>query len=309
MIPSPYHPTTLRNTVVIEVALNGGRDRTENPAVPYTAAELTAAARCCADEGATIVHAHARADDGGWTADPDRYAAMVGALREAVPHGLIGITSIRPSGIPVETMLELLAALTADPATKPDLISINLGHITVWEDVPEDLPRRRTVHFPNAYEDIIRLLTACKEHDIRPELGIMDLGFVSNAVALRDDGALPERSWFLVELDSPAYGAGAQVAPATTANYDTLSAPLREHFPGARWAAHGQGIAGYAVIARALAGGAHIRVGFEDAVHLPDGRLARGNAELVAWAAATARNIGRTPASFAEARAITGCGR
>ena len=135
----------------------------------------------------------------------------------------------------------------------------------------------------------------------------MDLGFVSNAVALRDDGVLPARPWFLIELDSPAYGSGVQVAPSTVANYDALAAPLRQHFPAARWAAHGQGVAGYAVIERALADGAHVRVGFEDAIHLPDGRLARSNAELVRWAVAAAQKAGRTPATIEEARLITGC--
>ncbi|MBA2598128.1 MAG: 3-keto-5-aminohexanoate cleavage protein, partial [Chloroflexia bacterium] len=90
--------------------------------------------------------------------------------------------------------------------------------------------------------------------------------------------------------------------------YEALATPLREHFPAAHWAAHGQGSAGYAVIARALADGAHVRVGFEDSVHLRDGSLAGSNAELVVWAVETARAVGRTPASFAEARAIVGCG-
>ena len=31
----------------------------------------------------------------------------------------------------------------------------------------------------------------------------MDFGFLSQAVALRDDGRLPARSWFLIELDAP----------------------------------------------------------------------------------------------------------
>ena len=63
--------------VVIEAALNGGRDRAENEAVPYTAAELAAEARRCADQGATVFHVHARADDGGWTVDPPRYAEVL----------------------------------------------------------------------------------------------------------------------------------------------------------------------------------------------------------------------------------------
>ncbi len=298
----------IASAVVIEAALNGGRNRAENEAVPYTAAELAAEAKRCADEGATVFHVHARAENGGWTVDPARYAQVVRDLREAVPHGLLSITSIRPAGTRVREILDLLAALAGDPATKPDLISVNLGHIVTWDVVIADPVRRRTTHFPNAHEDITRLLEACTAHGIRPELGVMDLGFVANAVVLRDDGVLPAQAWFLIELDSPAYGSGVQVAPSTVANYDALVTPLREHFPASRWAAHGQGVAGYAVIERALADGAHVRVGFEDAIHLPDGRLARSNAELVKWAVEAVHKVGRTLATVEEARVITDCG-
>jgi 3-keto-5-aminohexanoate cleavage enzyme len=294
-------------TVLIEAALNGRRDRAEQPAVPYTAKEIAAEARRCADAGATVFHVHARAADGGWTAAPARYAEVVAALRNAVPAGLVSITSLRPEDVPVEVLLDLLGALAAAPETTPDLISINLGHIVAWEPMAGKAGRR-TVHYPNAHDDITRLLVTCAELGIRPELGIMDLGFVSNAVALHDDGALPAIPWFLLELDSPAYGSGSQVAPATVANYDVLAAALRENFPAARWAAHGQGVAGYAVIEGALAAGAHIRVGFEDVILLPDGRLAGSNADLVAWAVSAAGRAGREPASFAEARAIIGAG-
>jgi 3-keto-5-aminohexanoate cleavage enzyme len=296
------------DVVVIEAALNGGRDRLENPAIPYTAHDIAAEARRCAEAGATVFHVHARAEDGGWTADPALYVEVVGGLREAVPEGLISITSLRPEGVPVEAILDLLAGLAPHAETTPDLISVNLGHGVAWEPSIGG-PIRWTVHYPNSYEDVVRLLSACGEYGIRPELGVMDLGFVSNAVALRDDGLLPDSPWFLLELDSPGYGAGFQVAPATVANYDALAGPLAAHFPAARWAAHGQGLPGYAVIARALAAGAHVRVGFEDAVHHPGGHLAGSNAELVAWAVGAAKELGRRPATSAEARAIMGCSR
>src|SRR5215210_350159 len=295
------------SAVVIEAALNGSRDRSENEAVPYTAGELAAEVKRCADEGATVFHIHARADNGGWTVHPPRYAEVLRDLREAVPHSLVSITSIRPEGVRVEEILKLLATVAGDLATKPDMISINLGHIVAWEPVVSGSARRRTTHYPNAYEDITRLLAACTTHGIRPELGVMDLGFVANAVALRDDGVLPERTWFLIELDSPAYNSGVQVAPSTVANYDALAALLRQHFPPARWASHGQGIAGYAVIKQAMADGEHVRVGFEDAIHLPDGHLARSNAELVRWAVDAVQEVGRTLATVEEARVITDC--
>jgi uncharacterized protein (DUF849 family) len=131
----------------------------------------------------------------------------------------------------------------------------------------------------------------------------MDLGFVSNAVALREDGHFPAAVWFLLELDREAYGAGPQVAPSTVANYERLVAELRHHFPTVTRVVHGQGIAGYDVLRRALADREHVRVGFEDCVRLPDGTPARSNAELVAWAVDAARAAGREPASVAAVRA------
>ena len=292
--------------VIIEAALNGGRGRAANPAVPATPVQVASEARRCADAGASVVHVHAQDAYGGGLADAGWYAEAIGRVREAAPGLLISITSIRPADVPVAVVIDLLAALAADQATRPDLVSINLGHIVTWERVT-GVAGRRTLHFPNDYEDIATLLATCRAHGITPELGVMELGFLSNAVALRDDGVLPARPWFLLELDSPAFGHGRQVAPATVANYDFLAAALREHFPQAAFAAHGVELPGYDVVGRALATGAHIRVGFEDAVHLPDGRLADSNAELVAWAAGASRAVGREPATAAEARVIIGC--
>jgi uncharacterized protein (DUF849 family) len=290
--------------VIITAALNGNRAGREHPSLPMTAAAIAAEAARCRDEGAAVIHLHARAGDGGWSADLRDWRPVMDEVRRAVPDGLISITSLRPDGVPVEAVVDLLAGLAADHATKPDLISVNLGHGVVWEPRTRGGSARQTRHYPNSYDDIHRLLAACAEFGVQPELAVMDLGFVSNAVALRDDGVLPAHPWFLVELDSPAYGAGEQFAPSTVANYEALAQPLRAHFPEAPFCVHGSGIAGYAVIERALTDGAHIRVGFEDALHLPDGSTPASNADLVTWAVQTAAARGRRPASAAEARQL-----
>jgi len=298
MIPS--------DAVVIEAALNGGRDRAEHPAVPLAPEEVAAEARRSAEAGAAVVHFHARTVDGGWSADPTWYGAAIRLIRVAAPDVLVSITSLRPAGVPVAAYLDLLSGLAADDATRPDLISVNLGHLVAWGR--DAAGAATTVHFPNDYADVAALLAACRAHGVVPELGVMDTGFVSNAVALRDDGVLPDRAWFLLELDSPGYGGGAQVAPATVANYDSLSRVLGEQFPHAAWAAHGAGVATYAMVARAIEDGAHVRVGFEDAIVLVDGTRAPGNAAMVDWAVAAARERGRRPATPAETRAMLGIG-
>ena len=49
------------------------------------------------------------------------------------PNVLVGITSLHPAAAPVPAQLSLLTSLAADSVIWPDLMSVNLGHITVWE--------------------------------------------------------------------------------------------------------------------------------------------------------------------------------
>jgi len=286
---------------IVEAALNGSRKRSEHPDVPLSAGELAAEARRCVEAGASVVHVHARRRDGGWTASPAAYSRVVRAIRAAAPGVLISITSLRPLRVPAGRVRSLLERLPPD--ARPDLISVNLGHIATWV-ARQDEPGRDTQHFPNSYDDIVQLLETCRTVGIIPELGLMDFGFISNAVTLREDGALPGTPWFLLELDKPAYGAGAQVAPATAANFAALSSALRAQFPGVPWAAHGAGVATFTVVQRALEDGAHVRVGFEDCVQMPDSTLARSNADQVAWVVGRATALGRRPATYDEARRI-----
>ena len=293
----------MADLVIVEAALNGSRARYEHSGVPLSATELAVEARLCVEAGASVVHVHARNRGGGWTARQAEYERIVAKIRAAAPGVMISITSLRPQGVPVERVQGLLEQWP--PGACPELISVNLGHITAWE-ARQDVQGRDTHHFPNSYDDIVQLLETCHAAGVMPEYGVMDFGFISNAVTLRNDGALLPAPWFLLELDSPAFGAGSQVAPATRSNYAALSAALREQFPGAAWAAHGAGPATYAVVQCALEEGSHVRVGYEDCVQMPDGTLASSNAAQVAWAVRQAAVLGRRPATPGEARLVIG---
>jgi 3-keto-5-aminohexanoate cleavage enzyme len=60
------------------------------------------------------------------------------------------------------------------------------------------------------------------------------------------------------------------------------------------------------LVAAALTLGGSIRVGLEDNLYLPDGRMASSNGELIAKARQMTEDIGRRPATVAEARAMLG---
>jgi uncharacterized protein (DUF849 family) len=60
------------------------------------------------------------------------------------------------------------------------------------------------------------------------------------------------------------------------------------------------------LLAAALTLGGSVRVGLEDNLYLPDGRMASSNGELIAKAREMAEDVGRRPASVQEARGLLG---
>jgi uncharacterized protein (DUF849 family) len=63
------------------------------------------------------------------------------------------------------------------------------------------------------------------------------------------------------------------------------------------------------LVAAALTLGGSVRVGLEDNLYLPDGRMARSNGELIAKARQMAEDVGRRPATVQEARGLLGIGQ
>ena len=60
------------------------------------------------------------------------------------------------------------------------------------------------------------------------------------------------------------------------------------------------------LVAAALTLGGNVRVGLEDNFYLPNGEMARSNGDLIAQARKMVEDIGRRPATVAEARELLG---
>ncbi|MFZ0088298.1 MAG: 3-keto-5-aminohexanoate cleavage protein [Solirubrobacteraceae bacterium] len=111
--------------MAVKACLNGGRTRSEHPAVPQTPSELAADAIAVARVGAFAVHVHPRTAGGAQTMNAAACDAAVGAIRAAVP------------GIPVG--LSTSEAITRDPFARaaalktwrhpPDFVSVNLSEL------------------------------------------------------------------------------------------------------------------------------------------------------------------------------------
>jgi uncharacterized protein (DUF849 family) len=283
--------------IVIKACLNGIRGREVSANVPWTPAEVAAEARRAAEAGAAIVHIHARTPQGGTSYDPAWYGEADQLIR-AQTKLMVNHTTARTAEVPLEQVLRYLRE-TPDPV---DMVSLNLGHIVFFAG-PTSGGNKHTVLIPNSYNDIRRTLEVCYERGIFPEPALLDTGFLNNAAALAKDGLLRSPHYFLVEFGG-RFGDGLQIMPGTPASYFYMTSCLKEIFPGAVWIAHGIEESVFTIASLAITTGAHVRIGLEDTVALPNGKVATSNADLVEWAVLVARAHGREPATPQEARQI-----
>lgn len=108
--------------MAVKACLNGGRTRSEHPAVPQTPNELAADARAVQRAGAFAVHVHPRDARGIQTLAPAVCDAAVDAIRAAVPGLPVGLSTSE------EIDRDPFARAAAVRAWRrpPDFVSVNV---------------------------------------------------------------------------------------------------------------------------------------------------------------------------------------
>jgi 3-keto-5-aminohexanoate cleavage enzyme len=93
--------------------------------------------------------------------------------------------------------------------------------------------------------------------------------------------------------------------PPTARNLAVMADNLPEGVQ-AHWGVIGISRVQWPMVAAALTLGGSVRVGLEDNFYLPDGEMARSNGDLIAKARQMTEDVGRRPATVAEARELLG---
>ena len=231
-------------TVLLEAALNGSRAPAEHPAIPRTPEELARSARAAVDAGARVVHIHAFDGAGRETLAPEACASALRAVRATCP------------GVPIS--LTTSAAVEPEPALRGRLVA-------GWTELPDLVTA-------NQGEPGIRELC---EHLIGRGVGIeAGLLCLQDAKSFASTGAHEGFVRVLIEPLDADPEAAVEHAAEMEAVVTAAGIDLEQVH-------HGDGIASWAVSARALTRGHGIRTGLEDTTVLPDGRPAVDNAHLV----------------------------
>jgi 3-keto-5-aminohexanoate cleavage enzyme len=265
--------------LIITCALTGAEVTKElNPAIPYTVEEMARSAYEAVQAGASILHIHARYDDGTPTQDAARFGQILDAIRARCPEVILQVSTGGATGMSREERLQPLSL-------QPEMATLDCGTLNFGGDEI----------FINTENDIIAFAHAIQQRGIYKELECFEKGHVDMALRLHRKGVITAPLHFSFVLG---------VNGGMTGEYRDFRF-LRDSIPeDATYSVAGIGRYEFPLAEYAIRDGGHVRVGFEDNIYLEKGVLAHSNAQLVAKAVSLARQAGRPIATPAEARRI-----
>jgi 3-keto-5-aminohexanoate cleavage enzyme len=283
---------------IVTCSISGAvANRDQCPAIPYTPEEYGAEAKRAVDEGCSMIHIHARTPEGVPSFEVEDFRAITEAILEAVDDVVVNY-STGAIGVPVEKRIAYLREL------RPDVAALNMSSMNYakYSSKRKDFVFKAV--FENSFDTIIEFLAAMNELGIRPEHECFDSGHVANLDPLIDMGLLSEP----LQIDCVmGVDGGIRPTPGNVAH-------MADQIPGGaegpnNWGVIGIGRDQWRLVATAAALGGNVRVGLEDNFYLPDGEMARSNADLIAKARQMVEDVGRRPATVDEARGLLGAPR
>jgi uncharacterized protein (DUF849 family) len=288
----------MKPTILTCAVVGSGPMRKDNPAIPYTPAEIAAATVEAAKAGASVAHIHVR--------DPE-----TGAASMELKHYRETVERIRNSG--VDIILNLTTGPGARfepreddptmPGPRTNLTSPEKRCEHVVELKPEmctldlDTMLSRNAVTINLPKHVARIAELVQAVGVKPEIEVFNPGDIVLAHDLIKEGVLKGPLLFQM-VTGVKYGVPSEA---------TMIEAMRKMLPNdSEWAAFGIGRMQYPVMAQSFLLGGHARVGFEDNIYLEKGKLASGNGALVETAVRIISDLGGAVATPNEARALLG---
>lgn len=267
--------------LIITAAICGAEvTKEQNPAVPYTVAEIAREARLSYEAGAAVIHLHVREDDGTPTQRKERFEECIAAIKAECPDVIILPTTGGAVGMSAEERLTATELY-------PEIATLDCGTCNFGDDI-----------FVNDMTMLRAFGKRMIENHIKPEFECFERGHLDTAIRLAEKGLAPGHP-MQVNLVLGVPGC----TPATVEDLVYLVGRLPKD---ATWTVTGVGRGAFPMAAAAIAMGGNVRVGFEDNIYLEKGVKAASNGELVAKVVRLARELGRPIATPAEARKILG---
>lgn len=269
--------------VIITAAITGSiHTPSMSPFLPRNPKQIIDNAVGAAEAGASIVHVHARKEDGEPTADHQIFGDILASIHEK-SNVIIGITTGGAQGMTVEERLAVI------PKFQPEIASANGGTINFslsrladgleaqydWE-IPF-LQRTYDNVFKNTFADMEYCINIMNETNTVPEFEVFDYGQLSNLEYFVKQGIIKKPIY--VQYVPGVMGGMPMSLEGMMFMIDQGKKMLGNDLQYST-VAGGRRMYRYATMC-AINGG-NVRVGLEDGLYIkPNGELAVNNAQQV----------------------------
>lgn len=275
--------------LVLSAALTGAATTRKNcPYIPYTPVEIAEEGKRAVDAGASILHIHAREDNGMPSWRLEVFQAIHEEVRQRCPNVIINY-STGAIGVPLETRIGHILPI------KPDMAAFNMGSMNYAIYSKRQKKFYLNGVFENSFDTMQKVVKRMNEAGTVPEMECFDTGHIRNAEPLRDMGLIPDNACYSLVM-----GVLGGI-PATTEN---LIHQIKQVPQGAYWQTIAISRKQWQLAAVACTMGGNFRVGLEDNFYLPNNEMAKSNGECVEWGVKLAHMMGREIATIDETRAM-----
>jgi 3-keto-5-aminohexanoate cleavage enzyme len=265
--------------LIITCAITGAEVTKDiNPAVPYTIEEMAQSAYEAYMAGASIIHLHARLDDGTPTQDKERFRAISKAIQKRCPDVIIQVSTGGAVGMTRDERLDVLNI-------SPEMATLDCGTLNFGGD---DI-------FVNTENDIKYFAEKMNDLGVRYEMECFEKGHIDTTIRFIKKGIIKNHLHYSFVLGVRGGMTGEE--------RDFLF--LKDSIPSnSTYSVAGIGRYEFSLAELSIKHGGHVRVGLEDNIYLEKGVLAKTNAELVEKIVTLAKKYGRDIATPNEARKI-----
>ncbi len=265
--------------LIITCAITGAEVTKEfNPGVPYTAKEMAESAYEAYKAGASIIHLHAREDDGTPTQDKNRFKVLIEAIKSKCPDVIIQVSTGGAVGMSREERIDVLNL-------KPEMATLDCGTLNFGGD---DI-------FINTENDIKYFAERMNELGVRYEMECFEKGHIDTTLRFIKKNTIINHLHYSFVLGVRGGMTGEE------RDFIFMKDSIPEN---ATFSVAGIGRYEFPLAELSIKHGGHVRVGFEDNIYIEKGVLAKSNAELVKKVVDIAKKYNREIATPEETRRI-----
>lgn len=291
---------SFENKVVVTCALTGVLTDPAKFHVPVTPQEMADAAEQSFNAGASVLHCHFRDQGEGLGAFPTWDLKTVGDILSAIKARVPEIIICMSTGVLGDDISGPVGCLEA---FKPEMAACNAGSLNYLKIRKDGNWAWPPALFDNPVEKVKKFLDVMTANNIIPEFECFDTGIVRSVRMFKANAMFegdPHVS-FVMGVDS-----------GMPANPELIAILKEELLENSHWQVIATGPGRekiWNLHRRCLELGGDVRTGLEDTLYLPNGERTYDNGQLVEALVKIAREVGREPASPAEARQMLGVAR